>query len=72
MAGVVKKMKYVAASNEFEAWQRFLAKLTSDTIEDARETSEALYFSDLCDEKCVYDIYAIKIEVENLEDGYAL
>jgi hypothetical protein len=68
----VKKIKYVAASNEFEAWQRFRAKLTSDTIEDARETSETLYLADSCEEKCVYDIYAVKIELENLEDGYAL
>ena len=65
-------MKYVVGSNEFEAWQRFLAKLTYDTIEEARDTSELLHYDDRCDEKCVYDIYAVKVELENVEDGYAV
>lgn len=68
----MKKIKYVAASDENEAWMRFRAKLYSSSKEDALETSELLADRDSCEPKCRYDIYEVRVEIENVEDGYPL
>lgn len=69
---MVKQIKYVAASDQNEAWHRFQAKLYSDTLEEAHEASEDLYNHDSCEPKCRYDIYEVKVEIENVDDGYGL
>lgn len=68
----MNKIKFVAASDENEAWMRFRAKLTSSSVEDCLETCEILAMRDQCEPKCRYDVYQISVNIENVEDGYPL
>lgn len=72
MAGVVKKQTYAIGSDSFEAWHRYLAGLTHDTLDEAHDASKERYEHDTCEPTCRYDIYEVRVEIENVDDGYGL
>lgn len=64
----IRKTRYVAASDNNEAWMRFRVRLDHEDRLDAAIRAEEMTFDDRCEEKCKYTVWEVHIDL-HVDEG---